>query len=143
MEIEPTITPNITFSDGVIREHGSNKLTLIGTFHQFTAPRFPFQPLPFFVTICLSNLRGKLDHYKTAIRIEEKSSGFVVASAGGEIGTSDEIKSTDTVQVPFQVTGIFPSPGLYSVIVMAQGEPVGSRDLVVNAITNVGTSPGA
>jgi hypothetical protein len=91
--------------------------------------------MPFFVTVSLSNFRGKLDHFKVAIRIEEKSSGYVVASAGGEIGTNADIKPTETVQVPFQLTGIFPSAGLYSVIVLAQGEPIGSRDLIVNPVT--------
>jgi hypothetical protein len=142
MEIEPTLTPNVNFSDGVIREHGSGKLTLIGTFHVFNVPKFPFQPPPFFVTVSLSNFRGKLDHFKIAIRIEEKSSGYVVASAGGEIATQSEIKQTETVQIPFQLTGIFPSAGLYSVIVLAQGEPIGSRDLIVNPITTATQIPG-
>jgi hypothetical protein len=141
MELEPILTPNITFSDGIIREHGSNKLTLIGTFHQFTVQQFPFQPVPFFVTVCVSNLRGKLQNFKIAIRIEDKSSGYVVASAGGEVGTTNELKPFDAVQLPFQLTGVFHSAGLYSVVVLMQSEPIGSRDLPVNSISNVPNPP--
>lgn len=141
MELEPTLISNITFSDGVIREMGTNKLTLIGTFHQFTVPRFPFQTPPFFVTVCLANLRGKLDGFKMAIRIEDKSSGLVVGSNGGDIGTIAELKPTEVVQIPLQMAVIFPSAGLYSVVVLAQSDVVGSRDLVVNSVTNVQTLP--
>src|SRR4051812_27796774 len=86
MEIEPTLIPNINFSDGVIREQGTGKLTLIGTFQHFNVDKFPFQPPPFCVTIVLANLRGRLQGFKVAIRLQEKSSGYVVASSSGEIG---------------------------------------------------------
>lgn len=132
MEIEPTIPPNIIFSDGVIREDGTGKFTLVGTFDQFNPPGFPFQPAPFFVTVCFSNFRGKLSGFKIAIRLEEKSSGYVVASAGGEIGSTKDLKPTDTIQVPFQLTGNFHSHGLYTVVVLAGSEQIGSRDFVVN-----------
>lgn len=141
MELEPALIPSITFSDGVLREQGTNKLTLIGTFHQFTLPQFPFQPPPFFVTICLVNLRGRLEHFKLALRIEDKSSGHVVASAGGEVGTTTELKATDALQLPFQLTGTFPSAGLYSVVVLVQNDPIGSRDLPVISLSNVANPP--
>jgi hypothetical protein len=137
MDIEPIITPNIVLSDGVIREHDTGKYTLVGTFDQFNPPNFPFQPMPFFITVSLSNFRGKLNGYKIAIRIEEKSSGYVVASAGGEIGSTKDLKPTDTVQVPFQLTGSFHSPGLYTVVVLAGSEHIGSRDFTVNSPRSV------
>lgn len=132
MEIEPIVTPNIIFSDGVIREEGSGKFTLVGTFDQFNAPQLPFQPFPFFVTVSLSNFRGELKSYKIAVRLEEKSSGHVVASSGGEIGSTNVLKPTDTIQIPIRLTGTFQSPGLYSVVVLAEGDPIASRDFVVN-----------
>jgi hypothetical protein len=141
MEIEPTVIPNINFSDGVIREQGTGKLTLIGTFQHFNVQQFPFQPAPFFVTVALANLRGKLQGFKIAIRLQDKSSGHVVASTSGEIGSAAELKSTDIIQVPFQITGIFHSPGIYSLVVLAQSEEIGSCDLLVKPVTGVSSTP--
>src|SRR5438128_6380545 len=138
MDIEPIITPNIVLSDNVVREQDTGKFTLVGTFDQFNPPHFPFQPVPFFVTVSLSNFRGKLNGYKIAIRIEDKSSGYVVASAGGEIGSTRDLKPTDTVQVPFQLTGTFHSPGLYTAVVLAGSEQIGSRDFTVNPPRSAG-----
>jgi len=132
MDIEPIITPNIVLSDSVIREQDTGKFSFVGMFDQFNPPHFPFQPVPFFVTVSLSNFRGKLNAYKIAIRIEDKSSGYVVASAGGEIGSTKDLKPTDTLQIPFQLTGIFHSPGLYTAVVLAGSEQIGSRDFTVN-----------
>ena len=141
MEIEPTLPANINFSDGVLREEGTRKLTLIGTFQHFNVQQFPFQPAPFYVTVALANLRGKLQGFKITIRLEDKSSGHVVASASGEIGSTAELKPTDTIQVPFQITGVFHSPGVYSLVVLAQNEQIGSCDLVVKPVTGISSTP--
>jgi hypothetical protein len=132
MEIEPTIPPSVIFSDGVIREERTGKLTLVGTFHHFNPPAVPFRPPPFFITVSLSNFRGKLDRFKIAIRVEDKSSGYVVFSAAGEISTSNILSPNDTVQIPFQVMAEFPHAGSYTVVVSEASEPIGSRDLIVN-----------
>src|SRR6266498_844399 len=100
MDIEPIITPNIVLSDNVIREQDTGKFTLVGMFDQLNPPHFPFQSPLFFVTVSLSNFRGKLNGYKVAIRIEEKSSGYVVASAGGEIVSTKDSTTTDTYHLP-------------------------------------------
>ena len=132
MEIEPTIPPSVIFSDGVIREERTGKLTLVGTFHHFNPPTpFPFRPPPFFITVSLSNFHGKLDRFKIAIRVEDKSSGYVVFSAAGEISTSNVLSPSDTVQIPFQVIAEFPRGGLYAVVILEGSEPIGSRDLIV------------
>ena len=141
MEIEPTITPNINFSDGVIREQGTGKLTLVGTFQHFNVQQFPFQPAPFFVTVTVANLRGKLQGFKMAIRLQDKSSGYVVASSSGEIGSTVDLKPTDAIQVPFQITGVFHSAGIYSLVVLAESEEIGSCDLVVKPITGISATP--
>ena len=97
MEMEPALAPNIILSDSVIREAGTNKISLIGTFHNVNAPVFPLN-IAFFVTPSISNLRGKLDRLKIAIRVEDKSSSLVVASAAIEIGSQTELKSSDVIQ---------------------------------------------
>src|SRR4051812_25542264 len=121
MEMEPALAPNIILSDGAIREVGTNKISLIGTFHNVNAPAFPFN-IGFFVTPSISNLRGKLEHLKIAIRVEDKSSSLVVASALLEIGSTNELKPTDVVQVPIPIACSFGSAGLYSVVVLVQNE---------------------
>jgi hypothetical protein len=131
MEIEPTIPPSVIFSDGVIREDRTGKLSLIGTFHHFNPPGFVFQPPPFFITVSLANFRGSLDRFKITIRIEDKSSGHVIFSAAGEISSSNVLDPSDTVQIPFQVKTAFPHAGLYAVVVLVESEPIGSCDLVI------------
>src|SRR6266516_6917575 len=113
MEIEPTIPPSVIFSDGVIREERTGKLTLVGTFHHFNPPNFPFRPPPFFITVSLANFRGKLDRFKIALRVEDKSSGFVVFRAFGEISTSNLLNPSDIIQIPLQIMAEFPRAGLY------------------------------
>lgn len=140
MEIEPALAPNIILSDSAIREVGTNKISLIGTFHNVNVPVFPFNIL-FFVTPSISNLRGKLDRAKVAIRIEDKSSSLVVASAAIEIGSPNDIKPSDVVQIPIPIGCSFGSAGLYSVVVLFQNEVIGSRDLTVLALTTTPNLP--
>ncbi len=141
MELEPVLAPNIILSDGAIRELGTNKISLIGTFHNFNCPQFPFQTPPFFVTVSLTNLRGKLDRFKIAIRIEHKASNLVAASAAIEIGSAAEIKPSEVLQIPIPVSCNFASAGLYSVVLLVEGEVLASRDLTVTAVTAAPAQP--
>jgi hypothetical protein len=134
MEMEPALAPNIILSDSAIREVGTNKISLIGTFHNVNAPMFPFN-IGFFVTPSVSNLRGKLDRVKVAIRIEDKSSSLVVASAAIEIGSPIDLKPSDVVQIPIPIACSFGSAGVYSVVVLLQNEVIGARDLPVSPAT--------
>jgi len=141
MELEPVLAPNIILSDGAIRELGTNKISLIGTFHNFNCPNFPFQTAPFFVTASLTNLRGKLDRFKIAIRIEHKASNLVAASAAIEIGSAAEIKPSEVLQIPIPVSCNFASAGLYSVVLLVEGDVLASRDLTVMAVTAAPAQP--
>jgi hypothetical protein len=141
MELEPVLAPNIILSDGAIREQGTNKISLIGTFHNFNCPHFPFQTAPFFVTVSLTNLRGKLDRFKVAIRIEHKASSLVAASAAIEIGSAAEIKPSEIVQVPIPIACNFAAAGLYSVVLLVEGEVLASRDLDIIAVTAAPAQP--
>ncbi|SRR6266498_4414116 len=132
MEIEPKLTPNIVLSDFVLRDQATGKYTLVGTFDEFNLPAFPFQPPPFFVTVSLSSFRGRLQRYKISISIEEKASGEIFAHAIGEITSSAEVKPTDTIQIPFQLTGQFKSQGVHTVAVSAGNKRLGSREFLVS-----------
>ncbi len=141
MELEPVLAPNIILSDGAIRELGTNKISLIGTFHNFNCPHFPFQSPPFFVTVSLTNLRGKLERFKIAIRIEHKASNLVAASAAIEIGSLAEVKPSEVLQIPVPMSCNFASAGLYSVVLLVEGEVLASRDLTVMAVTAAPAQP--
>ena len=141
MELEPVLAPNIILSDGAIRELGTNKISLIGTFHNFNCPHFPFQTSPFFVTVSLTNLRGKLEGFKIAIRIEHKASSLVAASSAIEIGSAAEVKPTEIFQIPIPIACNFASAGLYSVVLLVEGDVLASRDLTVTAVTATPTQP--
>lgn len=140
MEIEPALAPNIILSDGVIREAGTNKLSLIGVFHNVNAPTFPMN-IGFVVTPSVSNLRGKLDRMNIAIRVEYKASSLVVASAAIEIASAADVKPSDVLQIPLPINCSFGAPGVYSIVVLVQNEVVGARDLLVSAITNAPQMP--
>jgi len=140
MEMEPALAPNIILSDGAIREAGTNKISLIGTFHNVNARMFPFN-IAFFVTPSISNLRGKLDRLKIAIRVEDKSSSLVVASAAIEVGSPTEVNPSDVLQIPMPVACSFGSAGVYSVVVLVQNEVVGARDLTVSPVTAAPNPP--
>jgi len=140
MEMEPALAPNIILSDGAIREVGTNKISLIGTFNNVNAHVFPFN-LGFFVTPSISNLRGKLDRLKIAIRVEDKSSSLVVASAAIEIGSPIDVKPSDVLQIPMPIACSFGSAGVYSVVILVQNEVIGTRDLTVLPVTTAPNPP--
>jgi hypothetical protein len=141
MELEPVLAPNIILSDGVIREQGTNKISLMGTFHNFNCSHFPFQTPPFFVTVSLTNLRGKLDGFKIAIRIENKASSLVAASSVIEIGSVAEVTPSEVLQVPIPIACNFASAGLYSVVLLVEGDVIASRDLTVIPVTAAPPQP--
>ena len=128
MEIRPKITPHITLSDNAIREH-EQKLSLIGIFDQLNAQRFLFSQHHFLLLLVLPIFRNNTNEQ---MHIEEKSSGHVIAGAVGEIGATGNLRPSDAIPVPFHLTGNFPSPGLYSVIVSAESNQIGLRDFMVN-----------
>lgn len=69
LEKEPVLCPGIIFSDGVIREHGTGKLSLIGSFTAYTFPTVPFVAPPFVVTVLVTNLQGRLERFPIAVRV--------------------------------------------------------------------------
>src|SRR5215211_1879654 len=103
---EAVVAPRIILSDRVIREEGTGKLSLIGCFDGFVGQSFPFQSIPFFVTVTLTNIRSFPKQLDIVVRIET-SAGHVMASSQAQVR-----KKPDVPQIPRHGTidVIFPFP---------------------------------
>jgi hypothetical protein len=135
-DFEPTLVPYIIFSDSVIRETGTNKLSFIGTFQVFYAKSFPLHAPLFFVTPKITNLSGKLEKVKLTARIEEPDSGVVVSNAGAEVNSQQEVPRDADIEIPLPMGGVvFQHAGSYHVTVLLNNEVIGKRLLQVISIT--------
>ena len=136
---------HIMLSDSAIREAGTGKVSFIGSFHQYQSAAFPFVVPPFFVTPMITNIRGQVEKpIVVAVRVEDPRTGQVLANTVGNIGVMPQFTFTGTevIEVPFPIQPIaFQSPGNYTVIVMVDGEKIGSRNLPVNSITAMPQPP--
>lgn len=127
--------PSIILSDNVIREHGTGKLSLIGTFQGFALPNFPAQIPGFWITVYLTNLRP-VPHLSLTARLEQEGNGNVIASAVANINfdpvSVEKLKSDTLIEIPIRYNNIIlPAPGKYSVVILVDGSHVTSRPLQV------------
>ncbi len=127
--------PAIILADSVIREHGTGKLSFIGTFAQWHGPRFPFQVPPFYITPIIANFRHGGAPIPAVIRIEKKG-GLTIWSSEGRVTLPDQtLPDGLVVELPTPVIGVtFPEPSLYTIVVLIDGETVGRRDFFVRAM---------
>ena len=136
---EPVLVSSIILSDLVIREQGTNKISLIGCFNQFNASKFPFNAPPFYITGSITNISGKVEGVinVTAI-IEDPNSGHVFSSTPGRLQftkDSPPIPNHMVFEIPFPVAPFaFNKAGIYSVKILFNNQELGSRPLTVNQI---------
>jgi hypothetical protein len=94
---------------------------------------------PFVVTVLMTNLKGPLQRFPITIRVENRRTGHVLASASGEIAAPDQLTKTEIVDVPIQIPPInFTEPGIYKVVALAENSPLGDRDLTVSSLSTMG-----
>ncbi|HWY76893.1 MAG TPA: hypothetical protein VN281_14825 [Verrucomicrobiae bacterium] len=131
--MSPKLSLAIIFSDSVIREHGTGKHTLIGTFQLFNAPAFPFVCPPFFVTALIENLsQGDLI---TAKAILENSEGAELGSVTGQLKLETMFDEKGQTELPFPFRPIsFESPGEYAVRILVNEQEIGRRSLLVRSL---------
>ncbi len=139
---EPTPLPFIIFSDSVLREHGTGKVSLIGTFEFFNAPSFPFQSPQFFVTVGVTNVQLSSNtgegpkEININIRVEDPKSGHVFGNATAKValveGKAVDREAVITVPVPFPPM-IFGEPGPVNVAVSVDNEKIADRRLRILA----------
>jgi hypothetical protein len=133
---EPIVIPAIMMSDQVIREAGTNKISLIGVFSVWNASQFPFTAPPFFITPTITNFRNGESSMELNIKIEMPN-GHPIWSMMGNIGfLSKIIPDFAVLETPVPVLGAtFPSAGRYIIKVLLDGDPVGTRDFRVLPVT--------
>lgn len=137
LESEPSVVPAVILSDFVIIEKGSNKRSLIGTFDHLSFPQFPAKVGRFFASVWIENVEGTLTELELTTHIKAKGSAHIVfsSSAKMEFGGEQKFTRSMTIAVSSQVIGAtFPTPGVYSVVFLLNGDEVGSRDFQVKQI---------
>ncbi len=141
MDSEPTCSA-IIFSDSVIREHGTGKLSFIGSFQGFNVPGFPFVTPRFFITVFISNLRPTTKELNVTVDLRQVKAG-VVASCNAHLGSLENASGFNpkmVVEIPIPFPSVqFPAKGEYEVEVRVDGEIVGHRPIFVNQITAPGS----
>jgi hypothetical protein len=137
MDAEPKLL-GITFSDYVIREHGTGKLTLVGCFSVYNARQFPFTPPRFFVTASFTNLQGHIEALRITARVEDPQSSHVLASTSGEIKFPPDFqhKRNAVMELPIPMPRFTVNqPGDYKVVLLINNENVGDRPLTINPVS--------
>jgi hypothetical protein len=135
--MEPVICPAIIFCDSIIREEGTGKFTIIGSFQFFNAPQFPlFVPTGFCMLVMLDNLDPGLKLLKVTIRIEDSSSGLTVASALATVNIPQGYDPSGSLDVPFRLQPVaFPAAGNYQAVVLVDNEVIGKRRLLIKPLS--------
>jgi hypothetical protein len=133
LKSEPGLVPGILLSDLSIVENGTGKRTIVGCFDQMAFPKFPATYGPIWITAWITNLVGTLAEMELTCRDQEKS-GHVLHSANVKIQFQSETPFDTTSTIAFstpikQIT--FPGKGIYTVMVLLNGEEAGHRDFNV------------
>jgi hypothetical protein len=134
LESEPLVVPGIFLSDLSIIEHKTEKRSLIGCFDRFAFPQFPAKYARFFVTVWVTNIEGTLTEIDLTTRIEQKGSAHVVFSSSIKANFTEEKKfeRDNILAFSIPVPGItFPTPGIYTVLILMNGDEAGTRDIKV------------
>jgi hypothetical protein len=136
MPPEMLICRGLIFSDLVIKDVNTGKLSLINCFSNLNAPGFPFQGPMFFVTALVSGISAGVKTIPFSLSIIEKESGERIFNVEGHISTQgagnmDEIAEVIWVIPPL----IYSRVGVYDVILTTGGQELDSRSLFVRATT--------
>lgn len=136
MNTEPVIAQGIIFSDTVIREHVTGKLSYIGSFQNYNLAQMPSPVPPFVITALITNLEG-VQNINVAVRLDHKEKGITVASSGIGVGFTQPPKRNQVFEISIPMPGlVFPEPGIYVAAILVNTDQVGQRELIVQQITS-------
>jgi hypothetical protein len=137
--MSPKLGVAIIFSDSVIREHGTSKITLVGCFQAFNASSFPFVCQPFFVTALIEDF--SVSEQMTVKASVEDSQGVELGWAAGQVSIQAVVgpKAQSEVSLPFRAIR-FESLGEYIVRILVGEEEIGRRVLFVNSLSLLSVS---
>lgn len=120
------IVLSINICDTIIRDEVTKKVSLIGLFSAINAKTFPVVHPMCHVYVALTNGHGL---YKTTIRIANIDNSQNIFCMDGELNIANPLQVTE---LNIGLKGLeFKQPGKYSVQVICNGEPVGSRVFMV------------
>lgn len=123
------IVLSINICDIIIRDEKTKKVSLIGLFGNINAYAFPVQHPLMHVYIALTNGHGK---YKINIQFVRVADNDIIVEMEGEIDFPDPL---GVVEMNLEWRGIqFEKPGTYSVEVLCEGSPIGSRKFNVRQL---------
>jgi hypothetical protein len=124
------------FSDGVIREQGTGKVSLIGCFQIFNAPAFPFLSPPFYISVFIEHLPvGEQVVARVSLQSAE---GVQLAFASGQLKLDSVIEASAQFELPFPMPPVnFQTPGDYVVRVFVDEQEIGKKPLFVRSITQL------
>lgn len=97
------IVQGIMLCDHIVREEGTRKLSLIGTFSNFTFENFPAISPKFYIVPYLTNLMGEEGKFDLTLRIEEYNSRHCVFSTQSQIGFRIESPRDAVIDLPVPV----------------------------------------
>jgi hypothetical protein len=134
-KFEPVVTSGIVFSDYVIRDQHTRKLTLVGIFQRFICSKLPFTAPAFFVTAFATNMRGRVEEMPATLKIENEE-GRTLCTTSGRIYTKASIVARHNVaEIAFSVPSMeFRKIGVYHVKVSISREVIGQRTFQVRLI---------
>ncbi len=114
--------------DTIIREMGTNKLSLIGTFNGLFAQRFPCTHPSLSVYVVLTNGRGRVPCLLRMTSLEEGKEVFAYP------GRVEFVDPLSVIELDFKIQQLrLEQPGEYSIEFVADGEFLGSRKLRVKS----------
>lgn len=135
---------SIIFSDLVIREAGTGKNSLIGTFNNFNMPGFPCPAPPFFITVQLTNLSPGTKEFALVVRLEDGTTGMILTSVGGHIKLPEEVNLTreSVLEIPLVVSPfLVPKSGHFKVLVLFNNSDAGHRPFSIFSVTGASMQP--
>ncbi|MEI6235283.1 MAG: hypothetical protein WCT04_19665 [Planctomycetota bacterium] len=119
----------ILLSDSVIREQGTNKLSLIGTFNGLFSNTYPCTHPTMSVYIAITEGRGRVPCRLRMIGMEDNSTVFDLP------GQIDFGGPTSVGELVFQLQQVrFPNPGVYSIEFWTGNDLLASRKLNVQKV---------
>lgn len=134
--MDPVICPAILFCDGIIREEGTGKFSIIGSFQFFNTAGFPLLVPGFSVLVMLDNIQPGIKELTVAVRLESSDSGLTIGSALANLAMPQGYDPSGTLDIPFRFQQVaFPYAGKYQLVVLVNNEVVGQRRLLVRPIS--------
>lgn len=130
VKTRPLVSPAIIFSEKVIREAGTGKLSIINCFHRFYGREFPFAVPPFVVSVSFSGLRGNLQNLKLAVEVLDPNGTAIIPPVTTDVSSDADLNPEETFEISFLLPSLeFHTPGIHKVIFRVGEEIAGQRSL--------------